>query len=88
MALLLYEAGLVQVLLGNGVFPLLLLHLDLLLRLTLSEVPRPVVHLKETNKVLLQTRDSYFLCVRPEECPPSVSNMLDRFDVRTDAVTL
>lgn len=50
LALLLYEAGLRHVLLGNGVILLFFLHLDFVLRLTLSEVPRPLVHLREINK--------------------------------------
>ena len=59
MTLLLYEVDLVQVLLRNRVFLLLLLlHLDLLLCLPLSEVPQLFVHLMTTKKVLHQTMAS------------------------------
>lgn len=49
LALLLYESGLVQMFLGNRVF-LLFPHLNLFLRLTLSEVPRPLLHLRLNRK--------------------------------------
>lgn len=56
LALLLHEAGLVQVLLQNRVLLPLLLHLDLLLRLALSEVPRLLFHLTMTNSFRANVR--------------------------------
>lgn len=55
MALLLYEAGLVQLFLAGGGL-LLLPHLDFLLCLTLSEVPRPLLHLTKINEPTFNER--------------------------------